>query len=239
MEGLDEFSSLSGLTPNLSKSNIYFSGCNKVLREGILQIATFTEGTLPVKYLGVPLITTKLKALDCNQLVDKITKRIGSWTNKFLSYAGRAQLIQTILFSMQVYWSSLFILPKKVIKEIEYLFRAFLWSGTDLRKHSAKIAWDIVCTHKKEGGLGFKSIEIWNKAAIAKHVWFLFLGGEKSMWCQWVKSYLIKGRCFWKIKIPNDPSWVWRKILSLRPIIYPLIRHRIGDDQDTFLWYDN
>ena len=59
------------------------------------------------------------------------------------------------------------------------------------------------------------------------------------MWCLWVKSYLIKGKCFWKIKIPNDPSWVWRKILSLRPVIYTLIRHRIGNGQKTFLWYDN
>ncbi|XP_028064890.1 uncharacterized protein LOC114267988 [Camellia sinensis] len=79
----------------------------------------------------------------------------------------------------------------------------------------------------------------WNKVAIVKHVWFLFSSGEKSMWCQWVKSYLIKGKCFWKIKTPSDPSWVWRKILSLRSVIYPLIRHRIGNGQNTFLWYDN
>ena len=95
---------------------------------------------------------------------------------------------------MQVYWSSLFILPKKVIREIESILRAFLWSGSELKTHSAKIAWDSVCAPKNEGGLGFKSLDIWNRAAIAKHVWFLFSGGEKSMWCQWVKSYLLKGR---------------------------------------------
>ncbi|XP_028090262.1 uncharacterized protein LOC114290524 [Camellia sinensis] len=203
MVGLEEFSSLSGLTPNPSKSNVFFSGCNKKLRDDILQIASFSEGTLPVKYLGVPLITTKLKASNCKQLVDRITKRISSWTNKLLSYAGRSQLIQTIL------------------------------------KHCAKIAWDKVCTPKKEGDLGFKSLEVWNKAAIAKHVWFLFSGGTKSMWCQWVKSYLLKGKSFWKVKSPSDPSWVWRKILSLRPVIYPLIHHKIGNGRDTFLWYDN
>ncbi|XP_028095880.1 uncharacterized protein LOC114295779 [Camellia sinensis] len=140
MDGLAEFSSLSGLNPNPSKSNIFFSGCNQELRASILNVASFTEGTLPVKYLGVPLITTKLRASDCKQLVDRITKRINSWTNKLLSYAGRAQLIQTILFSMQVFWSSLFILPKKVIKEIESLLRSFLWSSTDLRKHGP--LWD-------------------------------------------------------------------------------------------------
>ncbi|XP_028074446.1 uncharacterized protein LOC114276808 [Camellia sinensis] len=116
MEGFKEFSSLSGLIPNPSKSNIYFSGCDMELRASILEIAKFNEGTLPVRYLGVPLITTKLRAADCGPLIDRITKRVKSWTNRALSYAGRSQLIQSILFSMQVYWSSLFILPKKVIR---------------------------------------------------------------------------------------------------------------------------
>ncbi|XP_028097019.1 uncharacterized protein LOC114296888 [Camellia sinensis] len=239
MEGLEEFSNLSGLTPNPSKSNIYFSGCEMGLRASILDVTKFKEGTLPVKYLGVPLITTKLRATDCAPLIDRITKRVKNWTNRTLSYAGRSQLIQSILFSMQVYWSSLFILPKKVIREIESILRAFLWSGSELKTHSAKIAWDSVCTPKNEGGLGFKSLDIWNKAAIAKHVWFLFFGGEKSMWCQWVKSYLLKGRSFWRVKIPPDPSWVWRKIFSLRDWMSPLINHQIGCGTSTFLWYDN
>ncbi|XP_028067833.1 uncharacterized protein LOC114270499 [Camellia sinensis] len=239
MQGLDEFRNLSGLTPNSSKSNIFFSGCSSELKENILRIANFTEGSLPVKYLGVPLITTKLKASDCHTLVERITKRIKSWTNKLLSYAGRAQLIQSILFSMQVYWSSLFILPKKIIGDIESLLRSFLWSGVELKKHSAKIAWRYICRGKNEGGLGFKDLATWNKAAIAKHVWYLFSGGDCSMWCQWVKAYLLKGRSFWAVRTPSDPSWVWRKILSLRHLIYPHIKFKIGNGENVFLWYDN
>lgn len=238
-EGLDEFQCLSGLSPSPSKSQIFFSGCERTLREEIIQIVNFKEGFLPVRYLGVPLISTKLKSSDCAQLVERITKRIKSWTNKCLTYAGRAQLIQSVLFSLQVYWSSLFILPKKIIKAIEALFRSFLWSGCDLRAHGAKVSWDYMCHPKNEGGLGFKSLEIWNKVAIAKHIWFLFSGGEQSMWCQWVKSYILKGISFWRVKMPSDPSWVWRKILSLRPIIYPLIKCSVGNGASISLWFDN
>ncbi|KAL7224750.1 hypothetical protein ACSBR1_026103 [Camellia fascicularis] len=140
---------------------------------------------------------------------------------------------------MQVYWSTLFILPKKVVKSIESLFRSFFWSCCELRKYGAKVSWKHVCSSKSEGGLGFKSIEVWNKAAVAKHIWFFFFGGEQSMWCQRVKSYLLKGQSLWRIKMPSDPSWVWRKILSLRPVIYPLILHKIGNGGDVFLWFDN
>ncbi|KAL7181468.1 hypothetical protein ACSBR1_040374 [Camellia fascicularis] len=80
---------------------------------------------------------------------------------------------------------------------------------------------------------------VWNRAAAAKHVWFLFSGGEGSMWCQWVKSYLLKGRSFWHVNMPSDPSWVWRKILSLRNLIFPLIKFKIGNGEKVFLWFDN
>jgi hypothetical protein len=41
-----------------------------------------SEGTLPVRYLGVPLITKRLSAVDCDTLVAKIISRIESWLVK-------------------------------------------------------------------------------------------------------------------------------------------------------------
>lgn len=59
------------------------------------------------------------------------------------------------------------------------------------------------------------------------------------MWCQWIKSYLLKGRSFWKVNIPSSPSWTWRKLLQLRPLIQPFIKYQIGDGSTISLWYDN
>ena len=186
----------------------------------------FKLGSLPVKYLGVPLITTKLKALDCQPLVEKIIRKIKNWTNRVLSYAGRAQLVKSVLFSMQVYWASMFIIPKKVIRDVEAALRAFFWSGNEMKTSGAKVAWEHLCVPRNEGGLGFKGMEEWTKAANVKHIWSLFSGGgEVSMWCQWVKSYLLRNRSFWDVKILSDPSWVWRKLLSLRNRVKPFIKH--------------
>lgn len=103
----------------------------------------------------------------------------------------------------------------------------------------AKVSWEHLCSPKQEGGLGFKSMQVWNKAAIAKHIWFLISGGEQSMWCQWVKSYLIKRRNFWTLKIPGDCSWVWRKLLNIRHLVQPFILSVLGNGHSTSLWYDN
>lgn len=236
---LNEFASLSGLTPSPGKSIAFFSRVPTTIKNSILQTLGFNEGNLPVKYLGVPLITTKLRYTDCQILIDRITSRTKSWANKYLSYAGRVQLVKSVLFSMQTYWSSIFILPKKVLKEVESILRAFFWTGPDLKHSGAKVSWEHLCSPRKEGGLGFKSLQVWNKAAMAKHIWYLVSGGEQSMWCQWVKSYLLKSKSFWKVKIPSSPSWTWRKLLQLRPLIHPFILYEIGDGSSTFLWHDN
>jgi hypothetical protein len=71
-------------------------------------------------------------------------------------------VINSILFSIQVYWSCLFILHKAVIEEITSLLKSFLWNGSDLSYSNAKIALDTICLPKKEGGLGVKNLEVWN-----------------------------------------------------------------------------
>ncbi|GKG31331.1 RNA-directed DNA polymerase, eukaryota, reverse transcriptase zinc-binding domain protein [Tanacetum coccineum] len=49
---LNDFSSVSGLFPNLSKSTIFFGSINGKLKEDLLQILPFKYGKLPMKYLG-------------------------------------------------------------------------------------------------------------------------------------------------------------------------------------------
>ena len=98
-------------------------------------------GNLPMKYLGVPLITTKLKRGDCEELIRKISGRITSWNSKFLSYAGRIQLINSVLYGIQSYWSSMFILPKSVLKELEKLMNHFLWNGDVSKNHGINLSW--------------------------------------------------------------------------------------------------
>jgi hypothetical protein len=71
-----------------------------------------------VKYLRF-LISFRLSSADCRVLLEIITGQIDSWLSRNLSYAGRLQLVSSVLYSLQVYWTCIFILPKKVIKSIE------------------------------------------------------------------------------------------------------------------------
>ncbi|KAL8091842.1 hypothetical protein AgCh_034194 [Apium graveolens] len=137
-DSLDEFGSCSGLWPNNAKSNIFSDNVpydSKVLIHGILD---FNVGSLPLRYLGVPLISTRLWVNDCKSLIQKVRDKIDSWENDWLNYAGRVQLASSVLLSLQVYWGSIFILPITVTNRIEKLIRNFIWGGKGDSKGKAK-----------------------------------------------------------------------------------------------------
>ena len=119
--------------------------------------------------------------------------RINSWTARKLSYASRAQLVQTVLFGVQAYWAQLFIFPAKIAKLIESMCRSYLWSGAGQITKKALIAWERVCRPRSEGGLGLINMHIWNRAAIAKLCWDLE-NKEDKLWIKWIHTYYLKGQ---------------------------------------------
>ncbi|GJU45264.1 RNA-directed DNA polymerase, eukaryota, reverse transcriptase zinc-binding domain protein, partial [Tanacetum coccineum] len=101
-DSIDEFSRVSSLEPNMNKSTIFFGNVNIGEKRSILNAMTFSVGRFPIKYLGVPLITKRLGREECKQLIDKVMNKVDDWKNKALSYAGRMQLIASVLNSKQV-----------------------------------------------------------------------------------------------------------------------------------------
>nr|GFC76917.1 putative reverse transcriptase domain, reverse transcriptase zinc-binding domain protein [Tanacetum cinerariifolium] len=99
MEALDEFKNASGLTPSLPKSTAYFCNVLNHVKLSILQVLPFDEGRLPVKYLGVPLVSSRLIYRDCQELIKRVQRRVNDWKNKSLSTAGRLQLINSVVSS--------------------------------------------------------------------------------------------------------------------------------------------
>ncbi|XP_050232971.1 uncharacterized protein LOC126681477 [Mercurialis annua] len=186
-EALLHLQSVSGLKVNNEKSSIFFSNVSAHNRVNFLNIMDFAEGKLPVKYLGMPLISRRLTKTDSQVLIQRVTSRISSWNFKFLSFAG-----------------------------------------------SMGESWDTICTYKKGGGLGVKKVELWNKAAIMKQIWFL-LTDKCSLWSHWV---ILKRLSYWGITKPYKASWSWRNLVKLREMAKEIFECKIGNGEDTLFWYD-
>ncbi|XP_021985963.1 uncharacterized protein LOC110882191 [Helianthus annuus] len=118
MDSINMFKDLSGLVPSMPKSTAFFCNVSMGIKRSILNIMSFEEGSLPVKYLGVSLIATRLLL----------------------------QLIISVLSSFYIYWASVFVLPISIIRELEQKMRDFLWSQGALSKGKAKVAWKTELT---------------------------------------------------------------------------------------------
>lgn len=232
------FSDLSGLTPNNSKSNIFMAGIDDGIKNDLLSLLGFPLGSLPIRYLGVPLITTKLKKSDCGSLLENLKKRILSWTNRFLSFAGRLQLLKSVPFSLQTFWCSHFLLPSYILKKVEHLLRNFLWSGLDSDSKKSKLSWEKVALPFHEGGLGIRRLKDWNIALLGKVFWKICNFGYHSAWKEWMRLNLIRDHSFWQMRIPQKCSWTWRKVLNLRSTFRDFIRIRVGNGRNTLFWFD-
>lgn len=89
-ECFQEFSEVSGLIANQTKSSVYFEEMIEEYQEDILQYIGFKKGMLLFKYLGVPESEEiKLTINQCQPLIDRMLQSIQSWTVNFLSYARR------------------------------------------------------------------------------------------------------------------------------------------------------
>jgi hypothetical protein len=115
---------------------------------------------------------------------------IQCWMGKYLSYAGRLELIKSVLHGMVQFWISIFPIPAIVINKITSLCRNFLWTGDMRRSKSALVAWKQVCLPKDEGGLGIHDIKARNDSFFAKHLWNIHLKAD-SLWIRWVSHYYI------------------------------------------------
>jgi hypothetical protein len=168
--------------------------------------------------------------------LDKITGCIDSWLSRNLTYAGRLQLLSSVLYSPQVYWTDIFILPKKIIKAIEQKFNRFLWNGKSEGYAKAKVSWHALCFSEKEGGLGLKRLEVWNQTSMLIHVWSLF-ARSGSLWVAWVKENLLKRKSFWSVSIPQNCSWSWRKILKLREIAKRILKFEVSNGENIYIYF--
>ncbi|KAK1292222.1 hypothetical protein QJS10_CPB17g00577 [Acorus calamus] len=174
---LSQFTKESVLNINAQKSQLFHLGDPSAL-SSLLGIPACS---LPVKHLGLPLISSYLTHQMCNPLVDKVHKCLSTWMGSLLSKAGRLELIRSVLLSLSYYWTASFSLPKRTIKLLEKLFRNFLWAGEAGVHKIHAVKWESIYAPKDEGGLGLKRLVDWNAAAMGLRSWEI-ASNHPSLW---------------------------------------------------------
>lgn len=232
-----DFQTISGLAISPAKSCFFPSGLSTADISAIETASGIPRGHLPIQYLGLPLSTKKLSLVDCEPLLQRIESKIGSWTAKYLFFAGRLQLLDTVISGITNFWIGAFILPKKCIELINSMSSSYLWKGSIEGKHTARIAWDTVTTPKEEGGLGIKNLLIWNRTYSLKLLWMLIFKSD-SVWTAWIQQNVIKDQDFWTMKPAQSHTWMFKHLLKQRQTALQWYQISPGNGTSCRFWID-
>ena len=170
-------------------------------------------------------------------LLENIRGRISTWTCRFLSYAGRLQLIKSVIMSIVNFWATVFRLQSQCSKETEKLCSACLWTGPELKSTGAKVVWQDICKTKSEGGLGIRPLKEVNHVYGVKLIWRMLAGD--SLWGKWIRTNLLRNKSFWEVNEKTQAgSWTWRKMLKLRHVARTFHMKAVGNGRHISFWFD-
>ena len=119
------FQAFTGLKVNVGKSEIVPVGEVNNLIE-LASILQCRAGSLPMKYLEMPLGTSFKIALIWNPILEKMEKKLSRWKRLYLSKGGRLTLLKSTLSSLPTYFLSLFTIPNVVAARMERIQWNFL-----------------------------------------------------------------------------------------------------------------
>ncbi|CAL8991787.1 unnamed protein product [Prunus brigantina] len=238
---LDLFCSASGQTVNFAKSAIFCSPntCKMVAKEiGAICGSPITEDL--GKYLGLPLLHSRVTKGTYNGLLDKVQNRLAAWKRKCLSLAGRATLIQAVTSSIPVYTMQTVKLPGSICEDLDRINRDFFWSGSGKKQKVHLCQWDLVCRPKCRGGIGLKKTADMNRALLAKIGWRMHTR-DQGLWAQIYEKKYLKGCSILDTHgvSKQDCSATWRSVLYGVELLKKGMVWRVGNGEHVKFWKDN
>ncbi|XP_074298715.1 uncharacterized protein LOC141629640 [Silene latifolia] len=192
------FSSWSGLQANFDKTEVYFGGVNALLKQQILSDIGLAEGHFPFRYLGLPLNPARLTSSMYEGLVIRIQNLVQSCASKFLSYAGKLQVLNSVVFGLCNFWCGSLVLPKAICNAITTYCRQLFWGYSEGNRRVIFKSWQSMCFPWVEGGFQLKAIMAWNQENMLKWLWHLDRG-TGSVWSSWVSKYYLVQCSIWDL----------------------------------------
>jgi hypothetical protein len=126
------FEQLSGLKINFHKSELFCFGKAKEVENDYKILFGCDIGSLPFRYLGIPIHFRKLRNGEWKPVEDRFEKKLSSWIGKMLSYGDRLVLINSVLTSLPMFMLSFLEIPKGVRKDWIFLDHVFFGKATGI-----------------------------------------------------------------------------------------------------------
>ena len=101
----------------------------------------------------------------------------------------------------------------------------------------AWMSWKKLCKSKLYGGMGFRNLEVFNLALLAKQGWQI-LSNPNSLMARVYKAKYFPYDDILNAKLGSNPSYAWRSMFNSLEVIRKGTRWRVGNGKRIHLWED-
>jgi len=164
-------------------------------------------------------------------LKDRVWKKVQGWMEQSLSAGGKEVLIKAVAQAMPTFSKSCFRLPRGLCQQIDGLLRGFWWGSKEGKRKTCWVAWEEMTKPKHMGGLGFRDIELFNLALLARQAWRI-LQEPTSLSARILKVVYFPKSEFLNAEISSSPSRIWRAIVDGKDVLKQDLIRRIGTGED-------
>ena len=170
-------------------------------------------------------------------LKDSTQGRLDVWYYQHLLQGGKEVLIKSRGLSLSTFAMSCFKLPKTIITKLSSMLVAFWWGTEDHHRKIHWVFWERLCLPIDQGGMGFRDLEVFNQAMLAKQAWKVLSSPDCFL------ASLLKSRCFLDgeflyVSLGARPSYAWCSLLYGRELLMKGLRHKVGNGRQTRVWLD-
>ncbi|XP_062014305.1 uncharacterized protein LOC133730800 [Rosa rugosa] len=228
----------SGQQVNFQKSKISFSkNVSMIVQEELAAMFGVERVDKHDKYLGLPTEVSYSKTEAFQYIMEKTRNKMKSWKDKTLSMAGKEVMIKSVVQSVPTYVMSCFELPKHLCQEMHRCMAEFWWGDSDNGRKIHWIAWDKMCVPKEEGGLGFRNMELFNQALLAKQGWRI-LRCPDSLLARTLRAKYFPNSDFLHACVHPGDSYTWRSLMKGKDLLVKGVRYQVGSGEAINVWSD-
>lgn len=161
--------------------------------------------------------------------------KIDGWKLKTLSPARKEILIKYVASAVPAYPMACFKFPASICNEINSSLSNFWWGKNDSNKKLHWKRWSMLGKSKLKGGLGFRDLNSFNMALLAKHCWRL-IQEPNSLWARVIKARYFPRSDFFSVEKGYRASWSWSSLLEARDIVLSGSRWQVGNRFSIKIW---
>eukprot|EP00253_Pinus_taeda_P015690 PITA_15690 len=125
-EVLEIFMEALRMEINKEKSYKFIFNTPEAIKAHLTRTLGFRQGDLPTKYLGNQLDIHPTRMKNCQEVIDKIKRRLTSWSFRSLNIARRIVLLKSVLQSISIYPLSIRAASKGVCTKLREIFGKFI-----------------------------------------------------------------------------------------------------------------